>query len=53
VTLVDDTLMLGHVSRLAGRQDVPDLDLASWLTMLRRARDAFDARGGNPGGQAE
>jgi hypothetical protein len=29
--------MLGYVSRLAGRQDVPDLDLASWLTMLRRA----------------
>jgi hypothetical protein len=39
VVVADDTLMLGFVSRLASRQNVPDLDLASWLTMLRKAHD--------------
>jgi hypothetical protein len=37
VVVVDDTLMIGYVSRLASRQNVPELDVASWLTMLRRA----------------
>lgn len=37
VIVADDTLMIGYVSRLATRQDVPDLDLTSWLTMLRKA----------------
>src|ERR1700761_4068256 len=37
VVVADDTLMVGYVSRLASREDVPDLDLGSWLTMLRRA----------------
>jgi len=37
VVAADDTLMLGYVSRLATRRNVPDLDLPSWLTMLRKA----------------
>lgn len=37
VVVADDTLMVGYVSRLATRENVPDLDLPSWLTMLRRA----------------
>lgn len=37
VVVADDTLMVGYVSRLATRQNVPDLDLSSWLTMLRKA----------------
>ncbi len=32
VVVADDTLMLGYVSRLATRRNVPDLDLPSWLT---------------------
>lgn len=37
VTLVDERLMIGHVRRLAERETVPDLDLESWMTVLRRA----------------
>jgi hypothetical protein len=37
VVVVDDTLMVGYVSRLATRQNAPDLDLRSWLSMLRKA----------------
>jgi hypothetical protein len=35
--IVDDTLMIGYVSRLARRDNAPDFDLPSWLTMLRNA----------------
>ncbi len=37
VVLVDDRLIVGYVTRLARRGNVPDLDLQSWLTMLRNA----------------
>jgi hypothetical protein len=37
VVKVDDRLMVGYVSRLARREYVPDLDVASWLAMLRMA----------------
>src|SRR5690242_11213250 len=37
VVVVDDTLMIGYVTRLARREYVPGLDLQSWLIMLRNA----------------
>ena len=37
VVVVDDTLMIGYVSRLAPRDNAHDLDIGSWLTMLRKA----------------
>ncbi len=37
VTVVDETLMVGHVSRLAPRHHVPDVDVGSWVAMLRKA----------------
>lgn len=37
VVVVDDRLMIGFVHRLATRENVPDLDLQSWLAMLRKA----------------
>ena len=37
VVKVDDRLLVGFVRRLALREQVPDLDLASWLTVLRKA----------------
>jgi hypothetical protein len=37
VVKVDDRLMVGYVRRLASREDVPDLDVTSWLAMLREA----------------
>jgi hypothetical protein len=37
VALVDDRLIVGYVRRLAARETVPDLDLDSWLTVLRGA----------------
>nr|WP_294504103.1 hypothetical protein [uncultured Rhodopila sp.] len=37
VDVADDRLMIGYVRRLAAREYVPDLDLESWLTVLRRA----------------
>jgi len=37
VEVADERLMVGYVRRLAAREDVPDLDLASWLMVLRRA----------------
>lgn len=37
VELVDERLMVGYVRRLAARERVQDLDLDSWLTVLRRA----------------
>jgi hypothetical protein len=44
VTMVDDTLMVGYVTRLARRDNVPDFDLPSWLTMLRSAYEIRPAR---------
>jgi hypothetical protein len=37
VAVVDTRLMIGYVRRLALRGNVPDLDVPSWLTMLRNA----------------
>lgn len=37
VVAVDDRLLIGYVSRLARRDNVPDLDVRSWLAMLRNA----------------
>lgn len=37
VDVVDDGLMVGYVRRLAARDAVPDLDLDSWLVVLRKA----------------
>jgi len=37
VTVIDDRLMIGYVRRLARRDNVPNLDGVSWLTMLRQA----------------
>ena len=37
VDLMAPNLMVGNVRRLAHRQNVPDLDIESWLAMLRRA----------------
>jgi hypothetical protein len=44
VTIVDDRLMIGYVTRLAMRDNVPDFDLPSWLTMLRNAYAICPAR---------
>ncbi len=38
VVVIDDTLMVGYVTRLATRANAPDLDLRSWLGMLRQAK---------------
>jgi hypothetical protein len=35
--MADERLMVGYVRRLAPRDDVPNLDLESWLAVLRRA----------------
>jgi hypothetical protein len=35
VVVVDDTLVIGYVTRLSPRENAPDLDLPAWLTMLR------------------
>jgi hypothetical protein len=37
VAVADERLLLGYVNRLAPREDVPDLHLASWLSVLRNA----------------
>jgi hypothetical protein len=37
VDVIDETLMTGYVKRLALRENAPDFDLPSWLTVLRRA----------------
>lgn len=34
---IDETLMTGYVKRLALRENAPDFDQSSWLTVLRRA----------------
>lgn len=48
VTVVDDTLMVGYVTRLARRDNAPDFDLPSWLTMLRNAYAIRPARPAMP-----
>jgi hypothetical protein len=37
VSVIDDTLIIGYVTRLARRDNAPDLDLQSWMAMLRNA----------------
>jgi len=37
VAVADERLMIGYVRRLAAREQVPDLDLDSWLAVLRSA----------------
>ncbi len=37
VNVVDERLMIGYLRSLAPREDVPRLDMASWLGVLRRA----------------
>lgn len=37
VDIIDDRLMVGYVRRLAPRENVPDLDIDSWLSVLRRS----------------
>jgi hypothetical protein len=48
VEVADERMMVGYVRRLAKRETVPDLDLESWLQVLRRAfaisRQARDGR---------
>ena len=44
VDRIDDSLLVGYVRRLADRANVPDLDLGSWLAMLRRAHFVWRAR---------
>ena len=44
VDAIDSCFMVGYVRRLATRENVPDLDAASWLTVLRRAWALWPAR---------
>ncbi|MFO1026673.1 MAG: hypothetical protein U1E70_15990 [Acetobacteraceae bacterium] len=37
VTVADERLIVGYVNRLAPREDVPNLHLRSWLSVLRAA----------------
>ncbi|HVZ09696.1 hypothetical protein [Rhodopila sp.] len=37
VAVADGRLMIGYVNRLAPREDVPNLHLPSWLSVLRKA----------------
>jgi hypothetical protein len=48
VTIIDNTLMVGYVTRLALRDNAPDFDLPSWLTMLRNAYAIRPARPATP-----
>ncbi len=43
VTVIDPHFMIGYVRRLARRDNVPNLDGQSWLTMLRNAHAACPA----------
>ena len=40
VVVADDRLIIGYVTRLAARGNVPELDVRSWLAMLRNAHAA-------------
>ena len=44
VDIIDRSFMVGYVRRLALRASVPDLDIESWLTVLRRAWTLWPAR---------
>jgi hypothetical protein len=44
VVVADDRLMIGYVTRLAARGSVPELDVRSWLAMLRNAHAARPGR---------
>ena len=44
VDVIDRTFMVGYVKRLALRASVPDLDVESWMTVLRRAWALWPAR---------
>jgi hypothetical protein len=47
VEVADEHMMVGYVRRLAERESVPDLDVASWMQVLRRAHAiAVQAREG-------
>jgi hypothetical protein len=48
VSVIDDTLIIGYVTRLARRDNAPDLDLKSWMTMLRNAYAVRPIRDGVP-----
>ena len=37
VAVADERLMIGYVNHLAPREDVPNLHMASWLAVLRKA----------------
>jgi hypothetical protein len=37
VDVADERLLVGYVRHLAARENVPDLDLESWMSVLRRA----------------
>jgi hypothetical protein len=50
VTVVDDTLIIGYVTRLARRDNAPDFDLPSWLSMLRNAQAIRPVRAAVPPG---
>ena len=51
--VVDDRLMVGYVRRLAARDNVPNLDLGSWLVVLRRAYEHSLRADGSAETQAE
>ncbi len=44
VDVIDRSLMVGYVKRLAARESVPNLDVQSWMTVLRRAWALWPAR---------
>ncbi len=51
--VADDRLMVGYVRRLAARENVPNLDLESWLVVLRRAYEHALRSAAAGGTQAE
>jgi hypothetical protein len=48
VSVIDDTLIIGYVTRLARRDNAPDLDLQSWMAMLRNAHAVRPIRAAVP-----
>ena len=48
VDVVDDQMMTGYVRRLADRDTVPALDVASWLQVLRSAHAIWQQADGGP-----
>jgi hypothetical protein len=49
VSVVDETLIIGYLTRLAPRGRAPDLDLQSWMTMLRNVYEVRPPRFGGTG----